>query len=48
MIPTGQEPSIDMTEIKDREVVLWDHSVARLSQFWERGPLVLVFLRHYG
>ena len=45
---TGQELSIDVTEIKDREVVLWDHSAARLSQFWERGPLVLVFLRHYG
>lgn len=48
MSSTGQELPIDVTEIKDREVVLWDHSVSRLSQFWERGPLVLVFLRHYG
>lgn len=48
MSRTDKERPINVTEIKDREVVLWDHSVARLSQFWERGPLVLVFLRHYG
>ncbi|MGD8701451.1 MAG: hypothetical protein PVG51_14400 [Desulfosarcina sp.] len=39
---------IDTALLKDQEVVLWDHSVARLGQFWEHGPLVLVFLRHYG
>jgi hypothetical protein len=39
---------IDMDSIKDQEVVLWDNSVIRLSRFWEEGPLVLVFLRHYG
>jgi len=35
-------------DVKDRDVVLWNNSVTRLSRFWERGPLVLVFLRHYG
>ena len=44
----GQDLSLDVTKIKDQEVVLWDQSIARLSQFWEHGPLVLVFLRHYG
>ena len=48
MSRTDQELSIDVTRIKDREVVLWDHSIARLGQFWERGSLVLVFIRHYG
>ena len=27
---------------------LWDHSRASLGDFWRKGPLVLVFLRHYG
>jgi len=36
------------TEVRDQEVVLWDNTVTRLSRFWESGPLVLVFLRHYG
>ena len=40
--------SIDMDSIKDQKVVLWDNSVTRISRFWEEGPLVLVFLRHYG
>ena len=40
--------SIDMTAIKDQEVVLWDQTTTKLSRFWENGPLVLVFLRHYG
>ncbi|BBO70391.1 hypothetical protein DSCA_43210 [Desulfosarcina alkanivorans] len=34
--------------VQDRDVVLWDHTVTRLSRFWEHGKLVLVFLRHYG
>jgi hypothetical protein len=38
----------DVTEVRDQEVVLWDNTVTRLSQFWKSGPLVLVFLRHYG
>jgi len=39
---------IDMQAIGTREVTLWDHSRAPLSSFWKDGPLVLVFLRHYG
>ena len=39
---------IDMDSIKDQEVVLWDETVTLISRFWEEGPLVLVFLRHYG
>ena len=38
----------NMTVVKDHEVVLWDNTTTRLSRFWEKGPLVLVFLRHYG
>lgn len=38
----------DATKVSDHEVVLWDNTVTRLSRFWESGPLVLVFLRHYG
>ena len=40
--------SMDVIDVKDQEVVLWDDTVTRLSCFWENGPLVLVFLRHYG
>jgi|GEM_PF-734663 hypothetical protein len=39
---------IDMDSIKDQEVVLWDDTVTPISRFWQEGPLVLVFLRHYG
>ena len=39
---------LDMTDIGNREVQLSDHSSARLNLFWKNGPLVLVFLRHYG
>ena len=39
---------LNMTEIGNHDVHLWDRSHARLRQFWEQGPLVLVFLRHYG
>jgi len=34
--------------VADHEVTLSDGSTARLSDFWADGPLVLVFLRHYG
>jgi hypothetical protein len=36
------------TQAKDQAVELWDQTSTRLSRFWEQGPLVLVFLRHYG
>jgi len=32
----------------DRKVLLSDGSEKRLSQFWEKETLVLVFLRHFG
>ena len=32
----------------DMAVVLSDGSEQRLSQFWESGFVVLVFLRHFG
>jgi hypothetical protein len=41
-------PSLDVRTIQDLEVVLWDQSIRRLGELWEREPLVLVFLRHYG
>lgn len=40
--------SLNMTQIGNHEVQLWDRSHVRLSRFWEQEPLVLVFLRHYG
>ncbi len=40
--------NIDTTHIADQEVQLWDRSHVQLKQFWQDGPLVLVFLRHYG
>ncbi len=39
---------LNMTEIGNIEVQLWDRSHTRLSHFWKDGPVVLVFLRHYG
>ncbi len=39
---------LNMNEIGHEEVQLWDGSYSRLSQFWDQGPLVLVFLRHFG
>jgi len=36
------------SQVEDREVVLADNTVTRLSRFWQDGPLVLVFLRHFG
>ena len=32
----------------DAVVRLADGSETRLSEWWKRGPLVLVFLRHFG
>jgi len=43
-----QSPKKDAAEVQDREVVLADSTVVRLSRFWHDGPLVLVFLRHFG
>ncbi|MGD9331930.1 MAG: hypothetical protein PVJ53_11490 [Desulfobacterales bacterium] len=40
--------TIDMAKIKNEDVELWDKSTTQLKTFWEQGPLVLVFLRHYG
>ncbi len=40
--------SLDVSTIQDLEVVLWDQTIRRLGEFWEHGPLVVVFLRHYG
>ena len=34
--------------VHDRKVVLSDGKTVWLSSFWKKGPLVLVFLRHYG
>ena len=39
---------LNMTEIGNQEVQLWDRSHTRLNGFWKNGPVVLVFLRHYG
>ena len=38
----------DAAEVRDRDVQLGDGSTTRLSRLWAEGPLVLVFLRHYG
>jgi hypothetical protein len=38
----------DDIKVTDRDVVLWDNTTTRLSRFWQEGPLVLVFLRHFG
>ena len=35
-------------KVHDRKVVLSDGKTVWLSGFWANGPLVLVFLRHYG
>jgi hypothetical protein len=39
---------LNIADIGKHEVQLWDNSHTRLSRFWKNGPLVLVFLRHYG
>lgn len=35
-------------DLKNPEVLLWDDTTTQLSRLWAEGPLVLVFLRHYG
>lgn len=32
----------------DQKVILSDGSETKLSRFWEKETLVLVFLRHFG
>ena len=32
----------------DRKVLLSDGSEKKLSQFWKKESLVLVFIRHFG
>lgn len=32
----------------DRKVILSDGNETKLSQFWEKETVVLVFLRHFG
>jgi hypothetical protein len=39
---------VDGVMVGDRQVVLHNGEKTRLASFWEAGPLVLVFLRHYG
>jgi hypothetical protein len=39
---------LDLNEIGHLEATLWDRSQVSLRSLWESGPLVLVFLRHYG
>jgi hypothetical protein len=39
---------LNMTEIGNQKVQFSDHSHSKLSGLWQEGPLVLVFLRHYG
>jgi len=39
---------LNMKAIGNQEVQLWDRTKSRLSRFWKKAPLVLVFLRHYG
>ena len=38
----------NLRTIGEQEVQLWDYSRVALGRFWRHGPLVLVFLRHYG
>jgi hypothetical protein len=44
----GMTMKKEVHKIEDQQVVLADNTVTRLSRFWKNGPLVLVFLRHYG
>lgn len=39
---------LNMHEIGNLEVEMADRSHTRLKRLWKNGPLVLVFLRHYG
>ncbi len=40
--------ALNMKKIGDDKVQLWDGSHTHLNRLWKNGPLVLVFLRHYG
>jgi len=40
-------PDINKKAI-DRKVMLSDGTEKKLSKFWEKEPLVLVFIRHFG
>jgi hypothetical protein len=33
---------------QDADIIMSDGAAGRLSDFWKRGRLVLVFLRHFG
>jgi hypothetical protein len=39
---------IDPQDLINQEVLLWDGNATQLGRLWADGPLVLVFLRHYG
>ena len=39
---------LNIDEIGNETVQLSDGSHCRLRRFWQPGPLVMVFLRHYG
>ncbi len=40
---------VDMNKkAPDQKVTLSDGSEKKLSQFWEKETLVLVFIRHFG
>lgn len=39
---------LNLTEVGNQTVTLWNRSQTRLRRLWEQGPLVLVLLRHYG
>lgn len=40
--------ALETHELTDARVTLSDGSVTRLGELWQHGPLVLVFLRHFG
>jgi hypothetical protein len=40
--------NVQTPKAADARVTLSDGSRARLSGWWREGPLVLVFLRHFG
>jgi hypothetical protein len=39
---------LNMQTIGKQKIKLWDHTQTTLGDFWQQGPVVLVFLRHYG
>jgi hypothetical protein len=39
---------VEPNGLKDAQVLLSDGSITRLSELWKQGPMVLVFLRHFG